>query len=361
MSIKQTELRIKNDPDPEKLITQTQILSNEIETELRQIESDWNSKFRITKTQETKEQISSIQGCMDYELEVVENIKEDFQDSLKERSELLRQKFLDSMDIHKKPIDFTILKKIFLFKVIDATGMENGKEFGQGNILYNIDENSLKQLLFIEYIVQRINELISPRTRAYLLEKEPKTKPTVSEEREREEYFGKCDKYVAKKTAMFSDLDFDNGDAKFIYNSKIPVNKTDDDNGEQEMLAKLKEFESLIQSNPVEKTDSQILSENIKEESDAKRPLPDYEKLKEEAIQQQLKIREFFMGSSTGKKNMDEATVIDENDTNGYEFNQNMIIKIKETNEEIVRVFPTIDSKSQVEIRRKIFYDKLVI
>ena len=41
-------------------------------------------------------------------------------------------------------------------------------------------------------------------------------------------------------------------------------------------------------------------------------------------------------------------------------FNQNLIFKLKNTNEEIARILPTVDNHSQIEIRRNIFYEKLV-
>lgn len=198
------------------------------------------------------------------------------------------------MEIHKKPNEFTILDKIFKFK------LENKNEFGKGQYEFSIDEKSLKQLLFIEYIVQRINELLTSRTKAYLLEKELKSKPTINEERERNEYIDMCDKYVAKKGAFFSDIDYSGGGAK----RSTDINTNADDNGEEEMMQKLKEFENLFKQDKKEKERHEDLNTKDEEyEFGAKKPMPDYEKLKEEAIQQQLKIKEFFMGSASEKRN----------------------------------------------------------
>ena len=222
--------------------------------------------------------------------------------------------------------------------------------------MFPISENNLAQLYFVEYIVQRIRQLITSRSKSYLLQTEARDKPTVNEERERDEYLEECDKLVSKKAAFFSDIDYGSSDSKF--ESKVP-DSIQKDNGEEEMLAKLRGFEDLIKSSSTNKTDEK--KEESKEEeydSEARKPLPDYAKLKEEAIKQQLRIREFFMGTPSSKKR-EEATVIDENDL-GTEYNQNLVLKIKETDEEIVRVLPTVDSKSQSEIRRKIFYEKLI-
>lgn len=146
------------------------------------------------------------------------------------------------------------------------------------------------------------------------------------------------------------------------------------------MEAKLKEFEDIIKANSCKSGEKQnsVVSviENVTT-SGASKPVPDYEKLKQESIEQQLIVREFFTARRADalfsgakkkkKKNGEEedvdgeqVTIIDENniDETG-EFDQNLIFKIKETNEEISRVFPTVDSKSQNKIRRTIFYEKL--
>lgn len=145
------------------------------------------------------------------------------------------------------------------------------------------------------------------------------------------------------------------------------------------MERKLKEFEHLI--NPDKKNLNILASQSEKPEKaadsnlslTASKPVPDYRALREQSIEQQLIVREFFMprgtdalfGSSREKKKKNEnetsVTIIDENnidDTGEYE--QKLVFKIKETNEEIARVLPAVDSKSQMNIRRTIFFDKLV-
>lgn len=144
------------------------------------------------------------------------------------------------------------------------------------------------------------------------------------------------------------------------------------------MEAKLKEFEDIIKAES-HKSDNSVSQKVIESvpvtSSGASKPVPDYEKLKQESIEQQLIVREFFTAhranalfgggkkkkKTDGEKEENQVTIIDENniDETG-EFDQNLIFKIKETNEEVSRVFPTVDSKSQNKIRRTIFYEKLV-
>jgi hypothetical protein len=150
------------------------------------------------------------------------------------------------------------------------------------------------------------------------------------------------------------------------------------------MEAKLNEFADIIKAEQ-EKSQSEIptvnnpqsaiikdVSEEVASSSNVTKPVPDYNKLKEQSIEQQLIVREFFMargaealfGGKKTKKEVppeDRVTIIDEHNIDDTgEFDQNLIFKIKETNEEVVRILPTVDSKSQVKIRRTIFYEKLV-
>lgn len=150
------------------------------------------------------------------------------------------------------------------------------------------------------------------------------------------------------------------------------------------MEAKLNEFADIIKAEQ-EKSQSEIptvnkpqsaiikdVNEEVASSSNVSKPVPDYNKLKEQSIEQQLIVREFFMargaealfGGKKTKKEVppeDRVTIIDEHNIDDTgEFDQNLIFKIKETNEEVVRILPTVDSKSQVKIRRTIFYEKLV-
>lgn len=162
-----------------------------------------------------------------------------------------------------------------------------------------------------------------------------------------------------------------------------------DDEIERDMEAKFKEFEDVIRANSnsarndeksTQVTTAQKASK-LPEQSNtnatiASKPVPDFEKLKKESIEQQLIVREFFtaraasklLGAEKKKKKQEEeedpaerVTIIDEHNIDDTgEFDQNLIFRIKETDEEIARVFPTVDSKSQTKIRRMIFYEKLV-
>lgn len=169
------------------------------------------------------------------------------------------------------------------------------------------------------------------------------------------------------------------------------------------MEAKLKEFEDLIRAQSESKSEGKKQSdaaasgvhhhtvESVADSTEsapskASKPVPDFEKLKQESIEQQLIVREFFTArgakqlfgddkTKKKKKNKkseeqnddddedpaERVTIIDENNIDDTgEFDEKLIFRIKETNEEIARVFPTVDSKSQTKIRRKIFYEKLV-
>lgn len=239
--------------------------------------------------------------------------------------------------------------------------------------VFYIDQNSMKQLLFIEYITQRVNDLISRKTKNYLKEQ---SKSEINEQREREEYLKQCDKYVAHKEMFFNNLT--KHAAPTQPNAIAMNNQDEDDNGEAEMLAKLKSFEHV--TGELKDKQNKDDSDEEKDNSEAKKPLPSYDKLKEEAFNQQLRVREFFRGPSVWNEKpvkkepepsiRERATIIDLKtnkhysddrlDREDFEYGQSLIMKIKETNEEIVRVLPTVDSKSQMEIRRNIFYDNLV-
>lgn len=318
----------------------------EIENELKQIEKDWKEKVKIHETIDKKESV--LLDNNNYLQQVSAEI------DLKERSKQLKKKFIDSIDIHKKPTDFTNLRQIFSFKIEKKDGYI---QMGEGSQILQINEKYLTQFYFIEYIIQRIKELITSRTKSYLTQTESSDSLSVNQEREREEHLEACDKLVARKTALFSDIDYSSQTPNFI-----DKNSDQKDDGEEEMLQKLRGFDDIIK-NSNKRKENEINKEQVEVVTDeydfeAKKPVPDYSKLKEEAIRQQLRIREFFVGKPKSNKEQ-ETTVIDENDTNS-EYNQNLIFKIKETDEEIVRVLPTVDSKSQTQIRRKIFYDKLV-
>lgn len=334
----------KSEPPPKEITKQPVVQQNrkslifEIETELKEIEKNWKEKVKIQETLD-KNELKLSNNKIHLQQTSIET-------DLKERSEQLKKKFIESIDIHKKPTDFTNLKQIFSFKIKKEDGYV---QIGEGSKILEINEKCLTQFYFIEYIIQRIKELITSRTKSYLNQTEPSDALSVNQEREREEHLEACDKLVARKTAFFSDIDYSGQTSNFSL-----AKSESNDNGEREMLEKLRGFDEII--NKSNKGKEEIFTDEY--DFEAKKPLPDYAKLKEEAVRQQLRIREFFVGKPMSNKQQ-ETTIIDENDINS-EYNQNLIFKIKETDEEIVRVLPTVDSKSQTQIRRKIFYDKLV-
>ena len=96
------------------------------------------------------------------------------------------------------------------------------------------------------------------------------------------------------------------------------------------------------------------------------RPVPDFKQLQEEAKAEQLKIKEFFIGdmSSVKARRMKEVEALraaevemdkEEGAFSGSSF------KLKGAEDvDIVRILPDVDSQSQMEIRRKIFYEKMI-
>ena len=340
-----------------------------IESELKQIENKWKEKY-----QPEPKSVDNLKQESKLKVEVEEKSTDTTrEDALRLKSELLRRKFLSSIEIHKKPTDLNILTQIFAFRAANETDVSQA-----GKVEFQIDNLSLNQLLFIEYILERIAEILTARTKAYLLEIEKEAK-TVSQEREEEEFVKACDAYVAEKAAVFGDINFQsdgNGMPGFIPGLKAGSENLDE---EAEMQAKLKGFENLIQESlsgigkgrkeedalkETRPSDVEV-EKRFDEFSEGKKPMPNFEQLKATANEQQLKIKEFFEAGSRKDKKMDEdvkgVTIIDEDGTDENSgFNQNMIFRIKETDEQIVRIFPVVDSHSQIPIRRNIFYDKLI-
>ncbi len=224
--------------------------------------------------------------------------------------------------------------------------------------MIEIDENSLKQLLFVEYVLQRLMDLFTKKTKNFILERELEDIVKLNQERERDEYLKKCDEYVLKNNILFSDLTNDSDMGSLKINQKVVEN---DDNGEAEMLAKLQVFMDKDELNKL----SGVVSSNANDQDFNvndfhKKPLPNYKLLKEESLKNQLKVREFFMGATANKTpNEENVEEIDYNQDSNV-FNQNLIFKLKNSTEEIARILPTVDNQSQIEIRRNIFYEKLV-
>ena len=135
----------------------------------------------------------------------------------------------------------------------------------------------------LEYLIRRIEELLSDEAKAYL-KNEKNVFDKIQNERERAEFNQKFLNYKSK-TEIDNNLD------------------SDDDPDEKE---------------------------NVEE---ARKPLPFYERLHEEARLEQLKIKEYFNPSmkEDGEPKRDENPIM----------------------------LPEIDSLSQKQIRQKIFFDKL--
>ncbi len=228
------------------------------------------------------------------------------------------------------------------------------------------NEDIANKYFFIEYIIGRVADLLSIATKRYITDKDPIEKSHLHEERRRVEYLKKCDEFVTEKNVWFNDLTNQEGESGEVSESvgvNINLLKSLDDNGEAEMAAKLELMglgESVSEGTQTSTGEEAKAAEDSKE---ALRPVPDFRQLQEEAKAQQLKISEFFWGdpSSVKAKRMKELRVDeeemakDEGAFSGHSF------RLKGPEDvDIVRVLPTVDSQSQMEIRRKIFHEKLI-
>ena len=179
----------------------------EIENELKEIEEKWKKEVKISaeKSQVVKEDKKQPSE----ESEADKQKQEEIYKELQSKARQLRSKFLQSMDIHAKPTELNILREIFEFK-IEEEEKENAQSTSTDSSskkrTFQVDTNKMNHLLYIEYICERIRELITPRTKSYLLENEPSNKPSLNEEREREELIDKADNYVLKANSLFSQI-----------------------------------------------------------------------------------------------------------------------------------------------------------
>ncbi len=337
------------------IISKAQLYTNEIEVELNKIEQEWKSKFKlddekkevnkVSKTSIFKRSLINDKNKQSFEL-TNQPETDVLQSSLPKQDFEINKKFLQSTQIHQKPKDFYHLAKIFKISNQASTNNEN-------NELNITDETSMNQLLFIEYLIERIRLLLTDKSKEYLTEKQSNEKTAIQVERVREEKLKQYEEYITKKNVWFSEIltDENNSGKK----SSPAIRNTDD--SEAEMQAKI---DFLLKNEQSEHSDLQINETNSLDinSNEAKKPLPDFNKIRDEAIKQQLKIKEFFMPSHSKKQVQFKEDFIEEEETEDYK--QSILVNIKETNEEIVRILPTVDSLSQLEIRRKIFYDKLV-
>jgi len=337
------------------IISKAQLYTNEIEVELNKIEQEWKSKFKLD---DEKKEVNKVSKTSIFKRSLInDKNKQSFeltnqpetdvsQSSLPKQDFEINKKFLQSTQIHQKPKDFYHLAKIFKISNQASTNNEN-------NELNITDETSMNQLLFIEYLIERIRLLLTDKSKEYLTEKQSNEKTAIQVERVREEKLKQYEEYITKKNVWFSEIltDENNSGKK----SSPAIRNTDD--SEAEMQAKI---DFLLKNEQSEHSDLQINETNSLDinSNEAKKPLPDFNKIRDEAIKQQLKIKEFFMPSHSKKQVQFKEDFIEEEETEDYK--QSILVNIKETNEEIVRILPTVDSLSQLEIRRKIFYDKLV-
>lgn len=367
-------------PENENIEVKNQI-TKEIEAELNEIEQKWKETYKSSDESKENKFTEEIKESK----EVASTSKKSPTQEINDQADLLRKKFFISMDIHKKPTELTLLKQIFSFKLIGKSNEDDESVSNKNEFL--IEESYVKPLLFIEYIIQRLNDLLTRKTKSYMLDLNFKQK--INKQREEDEYSQKYDQIINEKAVLYNSNDKYTeqlvlGEDKIINNSissfkvtKLTKFDQDNDNGEAEMEAKLKDFSHIIEKQSqisnkepnevkIKNTESSVLNDLINDDK-TKKPIPDFNKLRQEALQQQLKIKEFFEGCKPAKKvddsEQNRVTIIDLNedeDNSKDVFKQDIIFKIKQTDEEIVRVLPTVDSKSQVQIRRKIFFEKLI-
>ena len=349
----------------EEIISKSQLYSSEIEKELSQIEAEWKTKLKLSETNKPSDSKSSIfkrskvnekaslipseilAQQENNETKKISNInfyQEPFTNYIENN-----KKFIDSTQIHQKPKELIHMKRIFNIK----NSTEKKTSLEDLNIYVN-SENHVNQLFYIEYIIERLRDLLTRKSKEYLKERQ---KSKLQEEREREEKLDRFEKYVSKKSVWFSGLETSEANSRSTYH----VKKEEEDDGEAEMKAKI---ESITGFSEESKSEPEKSEET--ESSECKKPLPDFKKLREQSKLEQLKIKEcFFKMPSKKSKEKIKESLKDEEESNDEEkdndpYDDTFVVKVKETNEEIVRFLPTVDSQSQLNIRRKFFFEKLI-
>lgn len=371
----------------DQVISRDQLLGHQIEMELNSIENQWRTKYHVEKTNvETKmkdplaknnifkhknvneTRASSRNEAADVKRDALENITEQ---TLTEN--ISNKKFIESTLIHSKPTSLFHLGKIF--EITNSSELKANQLSVDEN-----DEDALSKYFFTEYIINRISNLLSDRTKEYILEKKSIEKSAIHEERKRLDHLKMFDEYVTETGVLFDNLThevsseavgktIDETDNRMAPSSKnLNLLKDLNDNGEAEMIAKLE----LMGMNPHEPSEDNLPSLPINESTDAEcikdtgmKPVPNFKELKIEAEQQQLRIKEFFIGDPSSQKAEKlkelEARRAEElemaKDETAFSSNS---FKLKSEEQDIVRVLPTVDSQSQMGIRRKIFFEKLV-
>lgn len=274
--------------------------------------------------------------------------------------------------------------KCYKGKIFQITNAAASETTPNQLVIDDNDENSLSKHFFVEYIITRVGALVGDQTKEYILEKKAIEASKVHEERKRVTDLKKFDEYVTETGVLFDNLTNQVSEEAIGVNSVsssslepsgqgINLLKQLDDNGEAEMMAKLELLgfseqghESKVLAG-LEGRVEQKVEGKVEEEANSKhrKPLPNYEQIKSEAKQQQLKIKEFFIGdphSQMAKKSKEREVLHAEMEEMSRDkaFSANMFKMKAEGEHEIIRVLPTVDSQFQMEVRRKIFYEKLI-
>ena len=367
--------------------------AKQLENELREAESEWANKCNKLANATAEAAAAVHKDAPKFgSTSSIATLGGADDSQYREKLAALQKKFLNSMDIHKKPSDFHLLRNVFTFKHADtlspsstSKNADENSDPGHALLLLLLNQDTFKPLMFVEYIAERVQSLMSEKSQLYLAE--ANVRDELAKEREREEYMAKCDRVLTEKlvemSTVTSQLDFDDtnkGATKRFVRSSLLAKRSEDDNGEAELQAI---FDDFAASTAQEKSNVICTVADEKKSNggdvdgetvidlcaaeEAKKPLPDYKRLRAEAIQQQLRIKEFFRGAAALPKPTascgEQQQAIDEEEessSSAGQFKQSLIMHIKETNEEIVRMLPTVDSKSQLQIRRQIFFERLV-
>ena len=150
-------------PENENIEVKKQI-TKEIEAELNEIEQKWKETYKSSEESKENKFTEEIKESK----VVASTSKKSPTQEINDQADLLRKKFFISMDIHKKPTELTLLKQIFSFKLIGKSN-ENDESVSNKNE-FLIEESYVKPLLFIEYIIQRLNDLLTRKTKSYMLD-----------------------------------------------------------------------------------------------------------------------------------------------------------------------------------------------
>ncbi len=248
------------------VISQSNLYSNQIESEIKAIETEWEKKLKLVeKLNELPEQSVPIENY-----HIFKSYKVSENTASHQKTEPNLQTESPDVEMCKQKSKYEtnefMLEKIF------------GSDFA--NTFPNKETNC-----FIEYALKRIESLLSIEAKNYI-RNENNEHDSIETERRKREVTEKMETYFDHKINLISRLE-----------------SIDD-----------------------QQTDIQ-----------AKQPVPDFNKLKEEAQRQQLKVKECFFGI--------KEKIYDQD--------------IKESNE-LYFVSPTVDSRSQRSIREKIFFEKYI-